>query len=299
MTAHLDNRGDIAIAEIIAYVPVLIASVFLVVRYGVARELGWVLLLTLSLVRIIGGATLIASQQDPSNVTLDVVASILVAAGVSPLLLATLGFIGTVCQYTLDNDPRLVRGLQLMSLLSMIALILAIVGGVDVGNAKTQADLSEGTKLRHVGAIFFVVLFVLIFLFHLLCWMNMRQIMKARRMLLASISFALPFLAVRVVYTVLSAYAPPTRTISASGEVENATSNSPLAKFNPTTGSWVIYLFMSVLMEYCAVLVYVAAGTRLQLDDITDYVKSATVDFEQERYNMAAEYGPKDVSWER
>lgn len=59
---------------------------------------GSLALLTVSfpLVRIVGGITHIVSEQNPSNVTLQIVFATLEGAGVSPLLLATLGFLQTV-----------------------------------------------------------------------------------------------------------------------------------------------------------------------------------------------------------
>jgi len=249
-------------------------------------------------VRIVGGATQIAAEQNPSNITLDTMSYTLTSAGLSPLLLATIGFLATVCQRTLSDDPLIARGLKIMSLICTIALILAVVGGVDMGNAKTTADLNKGEDLRHAGAILFAVLFGLIFLLHMRCWSNVNSIMKARRTLLAAISLALPFLLVRVVYTVLSAFSPVTQSASASGKVSMTTSDSPLAKFSATSGSWAIYLFMSVLTEYAAVMVYLVAGTRIRLQDDTDYVKSATVDYDEERYRMPAQQRPV-AGWPR
>ena len=49
MTAHLSPRGDIAIAEIIAYVPILIACGFLIARDGLVRGKGWCYLIVLSI----------------------------------------------------------------------------------------------------------------------------------------------------------------------------------------------------------------------------------------------------------
>ncbi|KAH9836536.1 uncharacterized protein C8Q71DRAFT_758388 [Rhodofomes roseus] len=299
MTIHLDPRGDIAIAEIIVYLPVLVVSGILVARHGVARKAGWIFLLILSLVRIIGGATAVAAEQNPSDKTLDIVSATLTSAGVSPLLLATIGFLGTVCYRTLGDEPLIWRGLRIMSLLCSVALLLAIVGGVKMGNAKTIADLNSANTLRHAGAAMFAVLFVLIFLLHMYCWVSRSRITKARRTLLASISLALPFLLIRVVYTVLSSAAPYTTSLSSAGG-SSTTSNSPLSKFNSSTGSWIIYLLMSVLAEYAAVVVYCVAGTRIRLqDDVPDYINSATADYDDDRYKFARAQGPMGANWGR
>lgn len=45
----LDQRGDIAVAEIVVYIPILILSVILVIRNGFTRQAGWIYLVILSL----------------------------------------------------------------------------------------------------------------------------------------------------------------------------------------------------------------------------------------------------------
>ncbi|KAH9836535.1 uncharacterized protein C8Q71DRAFT_857768 [Rhodofomes roseus] len=293
MTIHLNPRGDIAVGQIVAYLPVLAVAGFLVARHGISRKSGWIFLVIVSLVRIVGGATEVASQQNPSDVTLATVSSTLTSAGVSPLLLATIGFLTTVCENTLSEDALIGTGLRLLSLLYTLALAIIIFGGVKMGNAKSQSELNTGTTLRHVGAVVMAVLFVAMFLLHLVCWSNISRITKARRTLLAGISAALPFLLVRIAYTVLSAFAPYPRSFSATGQVITTTSESPLAKFNTSTGSWQIYLLMSVLTEYATVVIYSIAGTRIRMDDDRpDYVKSATVEYDDERYRMGREQWP-------
>ena len=44
----LDKRGDIAVAEVVLYVPILIVSVILIFRHGFTRQAGWIFLLLLS-----------------------------------------------------------------------------------------------------------------------------------------------------------------------------------------------------------------------------------------------------------
>lgn len=75
--------------------------------------------------------------------------------------------------------------------------------------------------------------------------------------MLIGISCALPFLGVRVIYGILSSFAPVIPTES-----------NELSRFSLTTGSWGIYLGMSVLMEFAAVLIYTFVGitTPLQRD---------------------------------
>lgn len=81
--------------------------------------------------------------------------------------------------------------------------------------------------------------------------------------------------------------------------IDPSTLNSPFTKFSPTAGDWVLYLLMGVLAEYIAVLIYVVAGTRtpLERDMQTDYARSATLDYEEERYRLTASGNrvPKEI----
>ena len=110
----LDQRRGIAVGEVIFYIPVLIVSFILVLRHGFRRQAGWIFLFLLSngefrtflflpipsytllIVRILGGITHALSEQNPSNTTLQIIFGIMESAGLSPLMLATLGFLSTV-----------------------------------------------------------------------------------------------------------------------------------------------------------------------------------------------------------
>ncbi|PCH33292.1 hypothetical protein WOLCODRAFT_135033 [Wolfiporia cocos MD-104 SS10] len=233
-------------------------------RHGFQRQAGWIFLCILSILRIVGGITHVMYEHDTSNSNLEITYEICEASGVSPLLLATLGFLRTICQSTLESH-LVTRALQIMGILGTVALILSIVGGVQESSAKTESALTSAASTRHIGAILFVVLFALIVLLHVLCWANKSRIAPYRRMLLKGISCALPFVCVRVLYSILASYAPLPETINADGSVSYAPSNSPLERFSYYNGSWIIYLVMSVLMEFITVVIYITVGLKTPL----------------------------------
>ena len=87
--------------------------------------------------------------------------------------------------------------------------------------------------------------------------------------------FGLFFLFVRILYTVLSAFAPLPFAFDSGGHMVPVASRSPLKAFSATSGSWAVYLVMSVLAEYSVVLIYTFAGLRLPLkQDLADYQKA-------------------------
>ncbi|CDO69939.1 hypothetical protein BN946_scf184836.g13 [Trametes cinnabarina] len=274
----LDARGDIAVAEIVLYVPIFFVAIPLVLRHGFTRKAGWIFLILLAIIRIVGGVTHILFEQKPSNTTLQIIFNVMEASGLSPLLVASVGFLSTVGQYSLDDHPLMSRGTRLMGILGTVALALAIAGGIKAGEAKTQSDLDSGTKLRKIGSALFGVLYVAIVGVTAFCFQNKHKILKYRRKLLSGIAAALPFLFVRVLYAILSAFSPSPLGFDADGQRIAVTSSSPLKTFNSTTGRWEVYLGMSVIAEYIVVLIYTSVGLRTPLNkDEAEYAHAAPV----------------------
>ncbi|KAM5533770.1 hypothetical protein V8D89_012545 [Ganoderma adspersum] len=269
----LDQRGDIAIVEIILYIPILFLSIVLVVRHGATRKAGWIFFAILSIARIVGGSTHALWEQHPSNATLQTIFTIMESIGLSPLLMATLGFLSTVGQYTLEDHPVMsIRTSGVLHLIGTIAVILSVVGGTDISSAKNESDLSSAATHRRIGAALFVVLYAAVVAITVFCWGKRAQVLTYRRKLLLAIAASLPFIFVRIVFTVLSSFAPLPFAFDADGHMVPETSDSPLKHFLSTSGNWAIYLFMSVAAEYVVVLIYTFAGLRLPLkQDVMDY----------------------------
>ncbi|KAI0724188.1 hypothetical protein C8T65DRAFT_704103 [Cerioporus squamosus] len=271
----LDARGSIAAVEIAFYIPVLLVGGFLTFRHGFARKAGWIFLVILSIVRIIGGITHVMSESDPTNSTERTIYSIMEAAGLSPLLMASLGFLRTVTQYSLEDNNLMTRGLRILGLVGTVGLALAISGGVSAGDATSQSSLNSALDQRHAGSILFVVMYVGAVGLTVMCWQNRDVILRYRRQLLNGVTATLPFLGVRVLYSILSSFAPyPLKIVDGQQEL-SIPNNSGLGKFTSVSSEWGIYLVMSVLMEYIAVIIYVVVGimTPLGKDAPPEYVK--------------------------
>ncbi|KAI0666315.1 hypothetical protein C8Q78DRAFT_1060763 [Trametes maxima] len=267
----LDARGIISIVVIVIYIPILIVGALLSFRHGFTREAGWIFLVILSLIRLIGAITHILSEENPTNTTYTVIYGIMESAGTSPLLVATLGFLRTTTQYGLDETALVVRGLRLTGLAAIIGLILAIIAGTDIGDASKQSDLDSGNNLRHASAILFAVVYGAVVLLTVYCWMNMHMILKYRKRLLNGITLTLPFLFVRVLYGILSAFAPFPFTIQDGHDVPVASANSKsLSKFSIASSDWAVYLVMLILMEYISVLIYAVVGMVTPLGKDTE-----------------------------
>ncbi|THH27552.1 hypothetical protein EUX98_g6636 [Antrodiella citrinella] len=189
--------------------------------------------------------------------------------GLSPLMMATIGFLNTVGQGRFQENHRFTFIiLRVLALVASVAMILTIIGGVDLVDAKTTDAVNAAEKYRHIGAIVYAALFGLITLMHFWFWIQAGQIMPRRRSMLLGISASIPFLFLRTAYSVLSSFAPT----SLSSATPVATNT--LSKFSTTTGSWQIYLGMSVAAELVVVIIYLVVGTTVptsrELDDSMD-----------------------------
>ena len=87
---QLDARGYVSIVELALYGPFFLAALVVCYRHGFKRTSGWIFLLILCLIRLIGAACDVATYDSPSLGLYEAVA-ILDSVGISPLLLATLG----------------------------------------------------------------------------------------------------------------------------------------------------------------------------------------------------------------
>ncbi|TCD68819.1 hypothetical protein EIP91_009686 [Steccherinum ochraceum] len=258
----LDTRGDISVVELVVYIPLGLVAAYLIIRPGSLRKTGWFYLMLLSIVRIVGSILHIVTETSANpSVGLFIATAVLESAGLSPLMLSTLSFLGIVVQESPMEKTALVNyGFIGLHLTNMVALGLATLGGIKLGNAQNQDDVNSANTFKRIGVILFLVVFVLIALVHVYFWTQKSKIMKYRRMLLAGISCALPFLLTRVLYTVFSAASPTGIPGSATPPPTNA-----FSQFNYTTGSWAIYFVMSVLTEIVVVCIYLFCGMKLPL----------------------------------
>ncbi|KAI1608210.1 hypothetical protein EDD37DRAFT_613358 [Exophiala viscosa] len=239
---HITYSDGVSIGRLAYYVPALFVSVVVIAKHGARRSFGWIFLTLFCLIRIIGSAAQLDTINNNNPKTPETIALICTVLGLSPLLLSTLGILTRVYHSILDQTARtkfsfVVRAIQIPA---TVALILCIVGAAD---AKSPADiLSESTV--HIGIILFAVVYGLLVLLTGYALRQWRLTGLGESRLIIAVCVTLPFLAVRVLYSLLAAF-------------------SHDAKFNPSTGSassTTIALVMETLQEAVVVLVYLAAG---------------------------------------
>ena len=86
----------VAIAEFVVFVPVLTAMIFVLVRHGFNKQLGWYYLATFSIMRIVGAGFEIAAVKNPGNKSDIIWATILQSIGIGALILSSLGLLKRV-----------------------------------------------------------------------------------------------------------------------------------------------------------------------------------------------------------
>jgi hypothetical protein len=122
----------------------------------------------------------------------------------------------------------------------MIALILCIVGGIDEADS-SASEITTGKNLTKGGVILFIFVYIILFALAIITMKDVGNGLKGEKRIYFSVLFALPFLAVRVLWSILAAF-----------------SNNP--SFSLTSGKPWIQFFMATVEEFVVVVFYTLAG---------------------------------------
>jgi hypothetical protein len=151
-----------------------------------------------------------------------------------------------MCCFSADAiNPRVftVTHFRLMKLPVILAAILAIVGG--------KASITDDNRYvpqttLKAGVILYVVVLLLIILIAVICLGKLSNSgpKEDRRLVWTTIA-AFPFIAVRLLYSVLTVF-------------------SHFSNFRPFTGSVLVQVFVSLVEEFVVVLMYLIVGWMTQ-----------------------------------
>ncbi|KIW89204.1 uncharacterized protein Z519_10056 [Cladophialophora bantiana CBS 173.52] len=230
------------IIEILFFVPALIASGYLVHKHGYRKRLGWRFLLMICLFRLIGAVTSLVAVKHPSSgltITYDVMNSF----GLSAVLSTALALLDRV------EDGMEPHGLphqvfQLLHLPSLVGIILSIISSTSRFGDNTT-DASTGFSELKAAVCLFLVVFVADILITGHCFLKISHILPGERRLLFAVALSLPFMAVRMIFSLLCVFA-----------------NDP-KWFSTWSLDWAAVLvngIMGVLMEAIIVTIFILAG---------------------------------------
>lgn len=260
----VSTQEGVAIAEISVYIPILILVIWILFRLGFQKQLGWIYLAIFSVVRIAGAIFEIKKSHNPTNKTDIEWSAILQSVGLSPLLLASMGLLKRVTDEVSNHvrgkgqfDPRGLpianiitnratansrrsRIIQIAQLPTTIALILCIVGGIDESDSK-QSEINTGKKYFKIGIILFLFIYLLLSTLVIITMKDVGNAPRTEKRIYFAVLCALPFIAVRLLWSILSVFAN-----NASFSIE---SPKPL-----------VQLFMATIEEFIVVIFYTAVG---------------------------------------
>ncbi|KAJ7293184.1 hypothetical protein C8J57DRAFT_1268334 [Mycena rebaudengoi] len=253
----LDTRGIIAAAQIGAYSIILAPCCYLVIRYALRRDAGWLFMLIFSLTRVSGGALIVAGEMvKKPNPDLFLAAYIIFHAGLATLMLSTIGFLGLAGQHTYSEYHHTTRMFRAIAFFVVAAMGLAIAGGI-LGTHISPKQGRVGDILRKTSAALYGALYLLLVVVHLRCFSDRYELRSYRRKLLYGVICALPFLGARVAYEILAAW-------SSTDLFGLELSHNPtLAMFQPITGKWIWFLVLGVICELVVSALYMLSSTVL------------------------------------
>lgn len=123
----------------------------------------------------------------------------------------------------------------------MIALILCVVGGIDQADS-SPSEIKTGKKYTKIGIIIFLFVYLLLSSLVVVTMKDVGNAMKGEKRIYFAVVCALPFIAVRLLWSVLSAF-------SHNRDFSLTSNGKPL-----------IQLFMAILEEFVVVCLYTLAG---------------------------------------
>lgn len=202
----------LAITQLVLYILLLPPLVFLLVKYKKHSLPGYIYILLFTILQLISASLQLSNPKSTTS-------SIISTVGLSPVLLGLAGILNSA-HISLSTAPKSAEKAKVVWAFQLALHLLTVAGVVmvaisssnltkDTGNSKYSTDLT----LRKVGAIFLLLAFLAIAGHALwVLWRHRSGGPKTFRMakkLLYGALVALPFVFVRVVYTVVYEFAKP------------------------------------------------------------------------------------------
>ncbi|KZM25087.1 hypothetical protein ST47_g3778 [Ascochyta rabiei] len=263
----------VAIAELVVYIPIFLLTLWVVLRHGAHKQLGWIYVLIFSIIRVAGAVMEILSTKNADDTTDKEWAVILQSVGLSPLLLSTLGILKRVFDEISEHSPsagrnmalqglgssrgligkiagiytkrataasRRSRAVQLLHIPALIALVLAIMGGTDQASSDVSKHASGQTE-THAAVIVFILIYMAACVLWAISARDFSIMSSSQTRIYLCVLLALPLLAVRILYSVISAF-------------------SHRKQFSTIDGDETIRLVMATIEEFLVVFMYTILG---------------------------------------
>ena len=237
----LSSRTILNIVELVYYGPALLLTFLIINKHGMGRQSGWIYLAALAVVRIVGAATGIAANSNPSQGLIET-SEIAYSVGLSPLFLAWLGVIKRVNEgmHVHSVPPRLINFVHLPI---VVGLALAIIGGLKLFDNPTSVN--TGVTYTKIAIMLFLLSLIALAAITAFTFMRIRHVMDGEKRLVFACLAVIPFLLVRIIYSII---------------VDFDRSSTIFSFLSTRTTAVVVQAVMSVAMEFIAVLIFLTAG---------------------------------------
>lgn len=196
----------IDIVEIAYFAPALPLSIYICVKHGFSREAGWLLITILSIIRIVGASCGVAAARNYDQ-TLVEVSMIMSSIGSATLVAVFTGITNRIADGS-KGSPLSSQQRRLLQIIGIVAIVLGIVGGTKISETNTSSSYLKAAVIL-ILVQFLASCFVLGS-----CAIHFRHILDVDRKLFFCVAFATPFLFVRVIYSILSAFDSHSSTFS-------------------------------------------------------------------------------------
>ncbi|KAL8680967.1 MAG: hypothetical protein Q9186_002867 [Xanthomendoza sp. 1 TL-2023] len=237
----LSERFSISIAEVIIYSLLLPLALFVTIRHGMPNSIGFFYLCIFCCLRISAAALGIASEnENHSNRTNLIWSEILGSVGIGPLLLAGFSLIERVNKTCNPNSIPRTHATRMLHIPNILALALAIVGGVRL-SSNTPSQQRSGREFAQTGITIFMAVFII---YTLVCLATLRafaSVTKGEKKVVYGVLLAIPFLFIRILYAMLAVFK------------DNRT-------FAIVNGSATALLCMAIIEEMIVVIIYCGTG---------------------------------------
>jgi hypothetical protein len=132
---------------------------------------------------------------------------------------------------------------RLLQLLITVGLVLCIVGGT---SSTSSAGVYQPQTITKVGVVLYLVAFIALGLIAVVITYKLSNAPSDDKRLVWAVIIALPFILVRLIYSLISVF-------------------SHNRHFNLITGSVVIHVVMAVLEEMAVVFIYLVIGWKIDI----------------------------------
>ncbi|KAG6989855.1 hypothetical protein G7Y79_00062g093330 [Physcia stellaris] len=240
-------RQGVSIAVLIYYVPALAIAIFLSIRHGFRRASGWRFMIVFTLARVLGSCLELATISQPRNYSLYIGYATLINIALSPLELVAYGLMSRVITSINRSKNTIVtpRHMRLAELLITVGLILSIVGGVNAGTDFSKTGVYKTQTLSKVGLALLIAAFGILCAITAVLSQSIRHAEEGEKRILFAVAASLPFLLVRLIYSILAVFAKE-------------------KSFSLYNGNVTILLCVALLEEAVIVAIYEGVGLTLK-----------------------------------